>query len=143
MKSAIFGRIENDKVVLNQWGKIAQNCWLNIANHFPQVSLDQFIIMPNHVHGILLIDEMGANTPVGAQHAAPLRPDKLRVTAGSLGVIIRSYKSAVTKSVNQLRNSPAVPIWQRNYFERVLRDERELDQARFYILHNAIPHNGP
>lgn len=145
----IFGSVAGDEIVLNEWGRVAEKCWREIPDHFPSVTPDQFIIMPNHVHGIIFIIDTNPptdledeeNSRVGAQHAAPLQQDKTRVGAGSLGAIVRSYKSVVTKSINEMRNSPAAPIWQRNYYERVLRDESELEQTRFYIMHNAIPHN--
>lgn len=149
-KEPIFGRVVGNEIALNEWGKIAEKCWHEIPNHFSQVSLDQFIVMPNHVHGIVFIDELDSvhpknlegqdNSRVGAQHAAPLRQDKVRVYAGSLGAIVRSFKSAVTKAINELRKPSATPIWQRNYYERVIRDEPDLEQIRSYIAHNAIPH---
>ncbi|MCL4258419.1 MAG: hypothetical protein KJZ53_07820 [Anaerolineales bacterium] len=135
----LFGRIANEEVELNALGRIAQKCWTEIPEHFANVSLETFIVMPNHVHGILLIGE-SSHSGVGAQHAAPLRQDKLQVKPGSLGAIVRSYKAAVTKAARKTLHKPGLAIWQRNYYERVIRDERELEQMRFYILHNALPH---
>jgi REP element-mobilizing transposase RayT len=63
------------------------------------------------------------------------------VTPGSLGAIIRSFKSAATKHINALRNTPGVPVWQRNYFERVIRDDREMDAVRRYIVDNPAKWN--
>lgn len=95
--------------------------------------------MPNHVHGIVVIlgdDDL----TVGAQHAAPLRPvdrsDRLNVAPGSLPAVIRSYKFAVTKRVNARRGTPGARVWQRNDYERVLRDARELGLARQYVRDN-------
>ncbi|MBX3004829.1 MAG: hypothetical protein KF821_03255 [Anaerolineales bacterium] len=127
----LFGRIIDQKVSLSAFGEIAKSCWQAIPTHFPQVIIDQFIVMPNHMHGILFIKP---------QHAAPLRQDGLQVTPGSLGAIVRSYKAAVTKQIRELQSAPALIVWQRNYYERVIRDEVELEQMRFYILHNALPH---
>ncbi len=131
----LFGRIIDQKVSLSAFGEVAKSCWQAIPTHFPQVIIDQFIVMPNHMHGILFIRPL-----VGAQHAAPLRHDRPNVQPGSLGAIVRSYKAAVTKQIRELQCTPALIVWQRNYYERVIRDEVELEQMRFYILHNALPH---
>ena len=89
--------------------------------------------MPDHVHGILTILRRQDTRSVGAQHAAPLQYDKCRpsasiarspdVAAGSLGAIVRSFKSAATKRINEIRNTPGQPVWQRNYFDRIIRDD--------------------
>jgi hypothetical protein len=70
----------------------------------------------------------------------PYQQDRLKVRPGSLGAIIRSYKSAVTKAARQLSGQSNSVIWQRNFYEHVIRDQRELDETRFYIAHNVIPH---
>ncbi|UYN89241.1 MAG: hypothetical protein KIT08_09090 [Anaerolineales bacterium] len=129
--------MEKDTVVLGDLGQIAHNCWNTIPAHFLSVSLDEFIVMSNHVHGILLING-DSKTKVGAQHAAPLRQDRLQVTPGSLGAIVRSYKSAVTRLIREKLSRPDFVVWQRNYYERVIRNQQELEQTRFYIHHNAV-----
>lgn len=92
--------------------------------------------MPNHMHGILFI------TPVGATHALPKIPRISPRPAGSkqrsLGTIVGSFKSAVTKRVNALRSTPGVSIWQRNYYEHVVRDDEDLRELREYIVNNPL-----
>jgi len=75
---------------------------------------------------------------VRAQHAAPVRPNNLGVKPGSLGAIVRSYKAAVTRAVNLRRGSPGSPLWHRNYYERVIRSDQELDSIRNYVTYNYL-----
>ena len=117
----------------------------------------EFVVMPNHIHGIIWLP--GTNA-VGAQQpgvllarsnpesvhrsaavvavAAPLqRLDAVRrVESGSLAAIVRSFKAATAKRINNLRNTRGAPVWQRNYYERIIRDDRELETVREYILDN-------
>ena len=140
-KQKLFGKVVGEGVRLNKFGSLARECWQSIPDHFPSVTLDAFIVMPNHIHGVLFINETviaSMDVPVRAQHAAPPRQDMPRVLPGSLGAIIRSYKSAVTRSVNRLRASPGASVWHRNYYERVIRSQRELDSIRHYIVYNAL-----
>jgi REP-associated tyrosine transposase len=138
-----FSRASGSAVRLNVAGRIVETCWLAIPDHFPSVQLDAFVIMPDHVHGILAIREGRDTSNVGAQHAAPL-PLPVRptngccggVAPGSLGAIVRSFKSAVSKRVNELRRTPGAPVWQRNYFDRIIRDNGELNRVRWYIRTN-------
>ncbi|MGH2581515.1 MAG: transposase, partial [Anaerolineales bacterium] len=143
----LFGELRGERVELNSMGQIAHDYRHEIPSHFQTVSLDAFIVMPSHVHGILFIGERfeknvrarytspAGELPngVGAQHAAPVRPMNLGVKPGSLGAIVRSYKAAVTRVVNLRRNSPGEPIWHRNYYGRVIRNDQELEAVRNYI----------
>ena len=113
---------------LSDVGCIVEKCWAEIPNHFPHVVLDEYVIMPNHIHGIIIINATGS--PVGPTHAAP-GPGRQ-----SIGAIVGAFKSAATKCINQCRDSPGVTLWQRNYYERVIRDDRELDAIRQYIADN-------
>ncbi len=152
----MFGGVVGEKVRLNAAGRTAVNCWLEIATHFPTVTLDEFIVMPNHLHGILAIRDDrdtargGSQLRVGAQHAAPLpigrhasaSHDALggatstRVLPGSLGAIVRSFKSATTKRINEIRQTPGESVWQRNYYDRIIRNDGELERARRYVRLN-------
>ncbi|MGD9145376.1 MAG: transposase [Anaerolineae bacterium] len=131
----LLGDVIDDDMQLNAWGQIASDCWQEIPEHFDQVDPDEFVVMPNHVHGIIAITDL-----VGAQQCcAPTEPPPqthTNVMAGSLGAIIRSYKSAVTKQINLLRDTPGAQFWQRNYWEHVIRDEQSLNRIREYIQNN-------
>ena len=141
----LFGEVSGTQVRLNAAGRIARNCWVEIPTHYPGVTLDAFIVMPNHVHGMVILKGTTDPEGVGAQHAAPLHTaarrsaairDSVRVVPGSLEAIVRSFKSATAKRINEARNTPAATVWQRNYYDRVIRDGRELHRARRYILSN-------
>jgi len=114
-------------MVLNSIGKIAVACWNELPMHYLNVELDEFVVMPNHIHGIVRI----MDNPVGARHASP--PQKQQ---NNLGDIVGSFKSAVTNRVNKIRNTPRTTIWQRGYFEHVIRDDHSLDKIRDYIATN-------
>jgi REP element-mobilizing transposase RayT len=143
-------------VQLNGDGEVVATCWRAIPHHFPHTVLDDWIVMPNHLHGIVIRPGSPA-TPgsVGATHASPstlppgiTRPLATEVTqrslprarpAGpksqSLGAIVGSFKSAVTKRLNA-GGQALGPTWQRNFFEHVIRDDETLNRIRQYIANN-------
>jgi REP element-mobilizing transposase RayT len=144
-RESIFGIIVGDEMRLNPYGEIVRDEWLQTANLRSNVELDAFVVMPNHMHGIIgihanagthgnaaIIENTGTHGNVGAQRAAPSH----NVPAGSLGAVVRSYKSAVARRINLLRETPGAPVWQRNYHEHVIRDEKGLNKLREYIQHN-------
>lgn len=131
-KQCIFGKVVGARVDMSKLGQTVQECWVAIPHHFPQANLFELVIMPNHMHGILEIVRQA-----GAQHAAPLNSlaAKPRVEHGSLGAIVRSFKAAVSKRAREELRW-AGEIWQRNYFERGLRDGKEFADASRYIAEN-------
>jgi REP element-mobilizing transposase RayT len=129
-KRYLFGRIAEEVVDLFRIGKIVKRCWEEIPGHFKNVTLDEFVMMPNHLHGIVV---------VGATHASPLRNSpQPGPKPRSLGSIVGSFKSAVTRRVNRMRTSPGSTFWQRNYYEHVVRNEKELNLIRQYIMDNPL-----
>ncbi len=137
-KRSMFGKFESGKVVLNALGEIARRCWLEIPRHFPQVDLHEFVVMPNHMHGIV---ELGG----GARYIVPLQEglgsrrhveDFGKPTFGSLPTIIRTYKAAVSREVRAKLGDRFGTVWQRNYYERMLRNGQEFADAARYILEN-------
>ncbi|WP_245971562.1 transposase [Calidithermus terrae] len=140
-RACLFGEVVDGEMRLNDAGRIARQCWLDIPNHFPHAELDQSVIMPNHVHGIIVL----VNPSVGATHASPLRPvaSPLRNRARgpqrqSISAIVGSFKSAVTKHINEHRGTPSMPVWQRNYYEHIIRDDSSLQRIRGYIAANPL-----
>jgi len=134
----LFGEVMDGEMQLSEPGKLAQAAWDALPAHFHQVSPDAFIVMPNHMHGILWIG-VNPGAIVGARHAVPLPPvleSFGKPVAGSLATIIRSYKSAATKQINQRRGTPGAAVWQRNYYEHVIRSDNSLNRIREYILDN-------
>ena len=142
----VFGTIANGTVLLNVIGRTALDCWREIPDHFARVDLDAFVIMPNHVHGILTIARSHATQTSGAiedGHGCPVPlqrwPERFqRPSVGAIPTIIRSYKQSVTYLARQRLNRPSLTIWQSNYYERVLRDGKEFAAASRYIFENPM-----
>jgi len=136
-RKCILGAFHEGHIKLNDLGETIRECWLAIPRHFAKVNLHEFVIMPNHLHGIVEI------VAVGAQHAAPLLGTNSNarnpafVKPGSLGAIIRSYKAAVARQARRELGWHG-EVWQRNYFERVLRDGKEIAEAGRYIAENPM-----
>ncbi len=129
-RECLFGEVRNKKMILNNAGFVARKCWLGIPNHFPNIILNEFITMPNHVHGILVIDNA-----VGVQNFEPLRRNRFqKIIPRSIGSIIRGYKIGVTKWFRQ--NTDCYDVWQRLYYDHIIRNERSLDCIREYIRNN-------
>jgi putative transposase len=130
-RECLFGQIAGDELRPSAYGEIALECWLDIPKHCPHVDLDAFIVMPNHIHGILvLVDDTARSSP------APVQERFGKPVAGSLPTIVRLYKASVTRHINELRSAPGTPVWQRNYYEHVVRDQAALDRIRAYIISN-------
>lgn len=147
-----FGVVADGTMHLNDAGSMVSEWWLKLPGKFPCVVLDECTIMPNHFHGIIVIndaDTVGAPPcgcpPLNVEHENQgehkVRP--YGTVAGSVGRIVQAFKSITTTAYIRGVNVcgwPPFPgrLWQRNYYERVIRDERELDAARKYILENPI-----
>ena len=168
-RECIFGNIEQENMRLNEFGKIAHNEWMRTPDIRDYVVLDEFVVMPNHMHAVFMI--------VGAYRDTPLHPNRdmskqkqniskyinhnvsqhnrepitrknnqittsinrksgLKSPSNTVGAIVRGYKSAVTNQINQIRKVRGVPVWQRNYFEHIIRDEESLHRIREYIWSN-------
>ena len=107
--------------------------WQQTAFVRTYVELDAFVVMPNHIHGIIVITD---NSPIGRPAGSPLRKQSTTLQSGSLGAIIGQFKSRVTKRARQLTNPPDYRIWQRNYYEHIIRNETTLNRIRAYIANN-------
>jgi putative transposase len=132
-RDCLFGEIVNREMDLNALGKIADECWRAISEHFPFVDLGAFVIMPNHVHGIIVITDCRGAAMLRPYNDQP-NPRKINVASGSLGAIVRSYKSAVSYRIHKEHN--ATGIWQRNYYEHIIRAEQDLQHITNYIEAN-------
>jgi REP element-mobilizing transposase RayT len=141
----VFGKINAGKMVLNVAGNYAKKCWKDIPEHYPLVQLDEYVIMPNHVHGILILRDfpVGANNhspecmdQPGANNHSPLRkpPNRICGTSKTIGSVVRGFKIGVTKWFRD--KSPDAMVWQRNYYEHICHDEYELIRIRQYIRDN-------
>ena len=129
----LLGNVFDGIVKLSPIGKRAFKFWIEIPSHFENVKLDKFIIMPNHIHGIVMI-----YSDVGVQNFEPLQKQNRfqKIIPESIGSIIRTYKSAVTHWCKE--NGYEHFKWQRNYYEHIIRNEDDLKQIREYIIHNPL-----
>ncbi|NUO08167.1 MAG: transposase [Candidatus Brocadia sp.] len=140
-KKCIFGKIINESVELTHIGKMVNDFWYEIPNHFKNVILDTFIVMPNHIHGIIIItgDCMDAvSTPpnINIDNGRDgVSPPKWKRT---LGQIIGYYKYQTTKIINQMNKTAGDHLWQRNYYDHIIRNVDNLNKIREYIIQNPL-----
>jgi REP element-mobilizing transposase RayT len=138
-RECLFGEVVDGEtpkggvIRLNDFGVIVKNEWERTAIVRPNVELGWFVVMPNHFHGILIFTNDDAYT-VGATRR--VAPTKTTLQLGSLGAVMAQFKSIVTKRINILRDVSGAPVWQRNYYERIIRNEREMDRIYRYIESN-------
>jgi putative transposase len=125
-KHCLFGTIENDTMNLNPYGEIVQECWRDATHHYIGISNDAFIVMPNHVHGIIIIHDMNGRS--GS------KPDATR--KHPLSEIVRAFKTYSSRRINEHRKSQGTSVWQRSYYERIIRNEKELHEIGEYIIYN-------
>ena len=139
----MFGDVVVGGMQLNEYGQIVHEYFQNISDKFQNVK-NEFIIMPNHVHGIIIIepDDVGV-IHVGAIHELPLRnasPSELKTQRRKmlLPKIVGWLKMNSAKHINKTRNMHGVPLWQRNYFEHIVRDKDDMNRIRQYIINNPV-----
>ena len=142
-KENFFGKIENDIMNLSEVGEIVKEEWLKTELIRKYVYLDEFVVMPNHFHGIIMIinDERDRNTSIQNEtaHRAVSTNDLLSTAilqADSLGSIIGQFKSVCTKRIREKYNARFE--WQERFFDRVIRDENEMNNIREYIHYNPV-----
>ncbi|MEO0107902.1 MAG: transposase [candidate division WOR-3 bacterium] len=163
-RECLLGQVTRGRMRLNQAGEIVWDEWTRSMMVRPEIELDEFVVMPNHVHGIVRIVAQAGPTPVhpmrtsgeivGAYGHTPLpdssapdssapdssvpnpRPPTFRSPSRTIGSFVRGFKSATTKRINEFRRTPGMPVWQRNYHEHIIRNDDELDRIRRYIAGN-------
>lgn len=113
----LFGYISDTQMCLNPIGKMLENQWLHLPKRFANLEIDEFVIMPNHFHGVITLLNDASPTP-------------------TLATIIRAFKSSTTYRWHLIRSGGEGPLWQRNYYEHIIRSEQDLDRARQYIRSN-------
>ena len=141
-RQCLFGEIIDDRMYLNDLGRIVEQEWNKSAQIRSEINLDEFIVMPNHLHGMVSIEKEF----VGAHRLRPslsatkiIRPpqDNLRKPR-SIGAFVAGFKSSATRRINECRKTSSHPVWQRNYFEHVVRDDEDMNRIRQYITDNPI-----
>ena len=131
-REMLFGEVVGGEIVLSEIGKIVREEWERTPIIRREVELGAYVVMPNHFHAIVIFNEHA----VGATGRSPLRPHGPKPK--SLGALMAGFKSSVTKRINTLHNSPGVPVWQRNYHDRIIRNQREMSRIWDYIESNPI-----
>ncbi len=146
----LFGGITDGKMELNDMGKIVKDAWRWLGNQYEYIELDEFIIMPNHMHGIICINDVGRggsdefiimpnhmhgiicinDVGRGGSRTAPTMKIK------PLGRLIGAFKTVSTKQINIIRQMPGRQFWQRNYYEHIIRDDNDLTRIREYLINN-------
>ena len=129
-RECLFGEVLNGAMRLNSFGNIARGEWLGLPRRCPGVKVDAFVVMPNHVHGIVWVTNR---------------------TRHALSEIVRRFKTRAARRINERRKMTGTPLWQRDYYEHIVRDEDDLNRIRQYIIDNPVtweedaenPANGP
>ena len=161
-RECLFGEIAKGEMELNELGKIIHIEWSKSAEIRMEIELDAFVVMPNHLHGIIIIKDVGHDASVRAHSRAPLHshPPLCHTSRNhtesdqnrsplqqhallyrrpkSIGSFVAGFKSAATKHINHHRNTPYMPVWQRNYWEHIIRNESDLHKIREYIVNNPL-----
>ena len=144
-RECLFGDVVGGEMVLNEIGEIAAKYWYQIPGRYENVVIDAFVVMPNHVHGIIGIEfnPDRDKQPVGAIHELPLQVGdtdfetfRKQRRQMLLSKIIGWYKMNVSKQVNILLNNTGNPFWQRNYYEHIIRNEKSYLRIQNYIINN-------
>ena len=139
-----FGEVIEGEMILNECWKIVEKYYLEIPKHFENVIVDEFIIMPNHIHFIIFIDNNNLwnkkdvallhlyKNKFSKEYYSNISPKKWEI-----GTIIRSFKSICTREINKIENELYF-VWQKNYYDRIIRNENELNRIRRYIIENPL-----
>lgn len=122
-RECLFGDVLDGHMRLNDAGQSVQAAWDALPHYYPHVALDAGVVMPNHVHGIIILVGAGLKpAPTGIRHG--------------LSEIVRALKTFSSRRINELRGTSGATVWQRNYFERVIRNDNEMHHLREYIVNN-------
>jgi len=132
-QECLLGDIVDGEMRMNELGELVWATWHDLPNHLPHVELDAFVVMPNHVHGIVwIVDVVGAGSVGAGSEPAPTNTNKRH----GLPEIVRQFKTFSARRINQRRGAPGMPVWQRNYYEHIIRNDSSLNQIQKYILEN-------
>lgn len=177
-RARVFGAVADDEMRLNEYGRKVADCWSWLAEQYPYVILDEWVVMPNHFHGIIVItddrpdgadaDAYGSgrggsdgddrtdgsgrggsgrggsrtaptgprDDPMGPRNVPTGDPQTVPPKRKPLGRLIGAFKTVSTKHVNEIRSTPGAKLWQRNYYEHVIRDDSSLRRIHEYIANN-------
>jgi REP element-mobilizing transposase RayT len=141
-RQCLFGTISNGQMELSANGEIAASVWINGFHRYSNIVFDDCVVMPNHMHGILqitLLEKEENSKPIHKNKSGLLNvPNEhwMGTKSDSVGSLIQNYKSVTTRKINMHLGTPGMPVWQHNYYERIIRNEKSLMFIRNYILNN-------
>jgi REP element-mobilizing transposase RayT len=145
---ALFGEVVNGEMRLNRYGEIVRAAWFDLPRHYKHVELGALVVMPNHVHGIIIFNDIGRG---GSARVSQPAPDKATTSSSSstdesktrpyrkphaLPEIVRAFKSFSARRINFLRHAKGTPVWQRSYYDHIIRNEHDLELTWLYIESN-------
>ena len=145
-RSCVLGDVSEGVVRLSKSGQIAQDTWMWLGSQYLYVELHEYVIMPNHLHGLIMIHDVagrgGSRAAPATDSMAPLElgddPISDMIKVKPMGELVGAFKTVSTKQVNLLRGSPGAQLWQRGFYEHVVRKPREIDRLRTYIVQNPL-----
>ena len=119
-RECLFGQVTNEEVILNRFGQIVKNAWFELPKHYRHVELDALCIMPNHIHAIIVLNEKDV------------------VKRQPLSEVVRAFKSFSARKINEWRKLPGTAVWQRNYYEHIIRNNEDYLAICGYIQNNPL-----
>jgi len=131
-RECLFGEIIESEMRLSEAGHIVWQIWNSLPVRYPQIASGAAVVMPNHFHGIVIINE----TPVGAIHESPLRDYQMQRRLMTIPLVVGYFKMNTAKRINEMLGSQSIPVWQRNYYEHIIRDDEEHNRIHLYIEAN-------
>jgi REP element-mobilizing transposase RayT len=138
----LFGEVVEGAMYVNQFGKIVQRAWLDLPLHYPQVIIQASVIMPNHMHGIVVIHECENNRSRGGSQTRPYTSEgftsEAKMIQYGLPEIVRAFKSFSARQINHIRNTHGVAVWQRSYFDHIIRYDQDFKNIWEYIQTNPL-----
>ena len=134
-KKNLLGNIVDGEMNLTEAGRTIWDIWESLPKRYPEIQLDAFVVMPNHIHGIIMVLY---NSEVGAIHELPLPRTRIQRRRMLLPKVVGYFKMNTAKQVNVIRDTRGTPVWQRNYYEHIIRNEDQLQRLREYIINNPV-----
>lgn len=142
-RECVLGRVVDDEMELSEWGQIAAESWDWLGERYPYVTVDAWVVMPNHTHAVIVIHDDdggggGGGSGTGGSRTAPTGTARTGAGGGRkpLGRLVGMFKTVSTKRINLLRDAPDARFWQRNYWEHIIRDETTYQLIYRYVQHN-------
>ncbi len=142
-RECLFGEVINGEMRLSRYGETVQFNWNILPKRYPNVELDAFIVMPNHVHGIIVLkgnglEGAGKISLSAGKSEFSVKPAPTKSKVYGLSEIVRGFKTFSARRINQIRSQAGVPMWQRGYYEHIIRNEESLTAISKYIINNPL-----